>query len=88
MARERLLFRKGRKLRKDVLPGDLALHTRGEAGLVDLLEDVVKTLELKQATEREILVYMLQGRDSTQARSAARKLPPGKPAQCSVVYNY
>ena len=59
------------------------MHHKGEAGLVDLLEDVVKTLELKQATERELFIYMLQGRDSGQARSAARKLAPGMAVLCS-----
>ena len=59
------------------------MHHKGEAGLVDLLEDVVKTLELKQATERELFIYMLQGRDSGQARSAARKLTPGMTVVCS-----
>jgi hypothetical protein len=47
-------------------------------GVVDLLEDVVKVLERKQALEREVLIYMLQGRESSRARSYARKLMPGK----------
>lgn len=50
----------------------------GEAGLVDLLEDTVRALERKHAMERELLIYFLQGRDSVQARSAAKKLSAGK----------
>ena len=49
----------------------------GEAGLVDALEDTVRALERKQAMEREMLVYLLQGRESVQSRSAAKKLNAG-----------
>ena len=50
----------------------------GEAGLADVLEDTVRALERKHAMERELLIYFLQGRDSVQARSAAKKLSTGK----------
>ncbi|EDO46860.1 predicted protein, partial [Nematostella vectensis] len=73
LAAARLLQRKGRKLQKDILLDDATLST-GEVGLVDLHEDVVKALERKHALEREVLIYMLQGRDSGKARSYARKL--------------
>ncbi|XP_032219683.2 trichohyalin [Nematostella vectensis] len=73
LAAARLLQRKGRKLQKDILLDDVTLST-GEVGLVDLHEDVVKALERKHALEREVLIYMLQGRDSGKARSYARKL--------------
>ena len=49
----------------------------GEAGLVDVLEDIVRALERKHAMERELLIYFLQGRESVQARSAAKKLSAG-----------
>lgn len=52
--------------------------TAGEAGLVDVLEDTVRALERKHAMERELLIYFLQGRDSVQARSVAKKLSAGK----------
>ena len=50
----------------------------GEAGLIDVLEDTVRALERKHAMERELLIYFLQGRDSVQGRSAAKKLSAGK----------
>ena len=49
----------------------------GEAGLVDVLEDIVRALERKHAMERELLIYFLQGRESVQSRSAAKKLSAG-----------
>lgn len=48
-----------------------------EAGLVDVFEETVRALERKHAMERELLIYLLQGRESTQARSAAKKLSAG-----------
>lgn len=75
LAYERLVQRKGRKLQKEVLSGETL--SKGNVGVVDLLEDVVKVLERKQALEREVLVYMLQGRESSRARSYAKKLTPG-----------
>jgi len=75
LAMERLTQRKGRKLQKDVL-SDISI-SKGDLGVVDLAEDVVKLLERKQAIEREVLIYMLQGRDSTKSRSYARKLTAG-----------
>ena len=50
----------------------------GDAGLVDVLEDTVRALERKHSMERELLIYFLQGRESVQARSAAKKLSAGK----------
>lgn len=49
-----------------------------------MFEDTVRALERKQGMEREFLIYLLQGRESTQARSAARKLSAGN---CKYVKN-
>ena len=72
------MHRKGRKLPRDWKGEDLKFSIAGEAGLVDVLEDTVRALERKHAMERELLIYMLQGRESVQARSAAKKLNAGK----------
>ena len=69
--------RKGRKLPRDWKGEDLQFALVREAGLVDVFEDTVRALERKQGMEREFLIYLLQGRESTQARSAARKLSAG-----------
>ena len=45
--------------------------------MVDALEDTVRALERKHAMEREMLIYLLQGRESVQSRSAAKKLNAG-----------
>ena len=45
--------------------------------MVDALEDTVRALERKQSMEREMLIYLLQGRESVQSRSAAKKLNAG-----------
>ena len=45
--------------------------------MVDALEDTVRALDRKQAMEREMLIYLLQGRESVQSRSAAKKLNAG-----------
>ena len=76
LASERLIYRKGRKLQKEMFGDDFKL-IENETGLVDIHENIVKALEKKHATERELLIFMLQGRDSGHARSAARKLSPG-----------
>lgn len=72
-----MLHRKGRKLPRDWKGQDLKFNTIKEAGLVDALEDTVRALERKQAMEREMLIYLLQGRESVQSRSAAKKLNDG-----------
>lgn len=77
LGRERLLHRKGRKLPRDWKGQDLKFSTLEEAGLVDALEDTVRALERKHAMEREMLIYLLQGRESVQSRSAAKKLDAG-----------
>lgn len=74
LGRERLLHRKGRKLPRDWKGQDLKFIAAGKAGLVDVFEDVVRALERNHAMERELLIYLLQGRESSQARSAAKKL--------------
>lgn len=74
LGKERLSHRKGRKLPRDWKGEDLQFALVREAGLVDVFEDTVRALERKQGMEREFLIYLLQGRESTQARSAARKL--------------
>ncbi|RMX39987.1 hypothetical protein pdam_00022972 [Pocillopora damicornis] len=76
LGKERLTQRKGRKLPRNWKGGELDFSTPGEAGLVDVLEDTVRALERKHAMERELLIYLLQGRESVQARSAAKKLSP------------
>lgn len=72
------MHRKGRKLPRDWKGEDLKFSAAGEAGLVDVFEDTVRALERKHAMERELLIYFLQGRESVQARSAAKKLSTGK----------
>ena len=72
-----MLHRKGRKLPRDWKGQDLKFSTIKEAGLVDALEDTVRALERKHAMEREMLIYLLQGRESVQSRSAAKKLDAG-----------
>ncbi|PFX16028.1 hypothetical protein AWC38_SpisGene19720 [Stylophora pistillata] len=76
LGKERVQQRKGRKLPRNWKGGELEFSTPGEAGLVDVLEDTVRALERKHAMERELLIYLLQGRESVQARSAAKKLSP------------
>lgn len=76
LAKSRLAYRKGRKVQKEIFDEDFKL-IENETGLVDIHENIIKALEKKHMTEREFLVYMLQGRDSAHARSAARKLSPG-----------
>ena len=78
LGKERLMRRKGRKLPRDWKGEDLKFSAAGEAGLVDVFEDTVRALERKHAMERELLIYFLQGRESVQARSAAKKLSTGK----------
>lgn len=70
--------RKGKKLPRNWKGEELNFIAPGEAGLVDVLEDTVRALERKHAMERELLIFFLQGRDSVQARSAAKKLSAGK----------
>ena len=72
------MYKKGRKLPRDWKGEDLKFSFAGEAGLVDVFEDTVRALERKHAMERELLIYLLQGRESAQARSAAKKLSAGK----------
>ena len=84
LGKDRLFQRKGRKLPRDWKGEDFKFAPVGEAGLVDVFEDTVRALERKQAMEREFLIYLLQGRESTQARSAARKLSAGN---CKCVKN-
>ncbi|CAH1784103.1 unnamed protein product [Owenia fusiformis] len=73
LARERLRVRKGRKQLK-------VSHTDGEigkdknAGLLDLQVDIVREISRKHLQEREVLINMLQGRDSTNVKAAARQL--------------
>ena len=76
LASVRLAYRRGRKLKKEIVEEDFRL-IENETGLVDVHENIVKALEKKHMAERELLMYMLQGRDSIHARSAARKLTPG-----------
>ena len=78
LGKERLLHRKGRKLPRNWKGEELNFSSPGEAGLVDVLEDTVRALERKHAMERELLIYFLQGRESVQARSAAKKLSAGR----------
>ena len=78
LGKERLQHRKGRKLPRNWKGDELNFIAPSEAGLVDVLEDTVRALERKHAMERELLIYFLQGRDSVQARSAAKKLSTGK----------
>lgn len=77
LGKERLVYKKGRKLPRDWKGEDLKFSSPGEAGLVDVFEDTVRALERKHAMERELLIYLLQGRESAQARSAAKKLSAG-----------
>ena len=41
-------------------------------------EDVIKALERKHRAEMEMMVHMLQGKDSSQSRSDAKKMTSGK----------
>ncbi|XP_077983007.1 uncharacterized protein LOC144437842 isoform X2 [Glandiceps talaboti] len=51
-----------------------SLHDNRKKGVVDLQEDIVKIAAKKHAHEREILINLLQGKESAAAKSTGKRL--------------
>jgi hypothetical protein len=84
---DRLLTeRRGRKLPGDIKHAELEYHQH-ETGHIELYEDVIKALERKHRAEMEMMVHMLQGKDSSQTRANVKKMTNGKIVTLSSPYS-
>ncbi|XP_070559138.1 trichohyalin-like isoform X2 [Ptychodera flava] len=62
------------KSKKSTKFEDERLHDNLKKGVVDLHEDIVTTAVKKHAHESEVMIYLLQGKESETAKSAGRRL--------------